>query len=318
MHNREQLLNWLLQGDISIVYQVKRDLLGAPQGELDALQSRIEQEGWGRALLRARRPDGHWGDGFYRPKWRCTHYTLLELKALGMPGTNGPCRESTRMIFGETYSGRDGGVNYFKTVRCSDVCINGMILGVACYFGVDERLLEPVLDFLLRVRMEDGGWNCEFRRGAVHSSVHTTLSVLEGLAAYRAARYNGRLPEIEAAQAAGEEFLLEHRLYRSHRTGRVMDPKMARLSYPSRWRYDILRALDYFQSAGRPYDRRMDGAVNVLMKKRGRDGAWPLQAKHPGQVHFDMEETGRPSRWNTLRALRVLDHFNLWYSRSSR
>lgn len=307
----DKALSWLLQGDPSVVYQTKRDLLCAPQAQLDTLRSRIERKGWGRALLQARGPDGHWGSGFYRPKWTSTHYTLLDLMGLGIPPSNRQCRQSTAMIFENTATGADGGVNYAVTVRHSDVCINGMVLSLACYFGLDYQLFEPALEFLLRTHMPDGGWNCEFRCGSTHSSVHTTLSVLEGLAGYLAGGYAARLPEVRAAQAAGEQFLLEHRLYQSHRTGRVMDSKMTRLSYPSRWRYDILRALDYFRLAGRPRDPRMDDALALLLRKRRKDGTWPLQAKHPGQVHLEMEEVGKPSRWNTLRALRVLKHFHL-------
>ena len=127
---------------------------------------------------------------------------------------------------------------------------------------------ERSVDCLLRTRMGDWGWNCEHLHGAVHSSMHTTLSVLEGWVEYRAAGYTYRLAEIEAAQAAGEEFLLAHRLYRSHRTGQPMDPKMTMLPYPSRWCYDILRSLDYFRFAGQPDDPRMDDASKLLLKKR--------------------------------------------------
>lgn len=304
------VLDWLLQGDIAVAYQVKRDLQKAPPEELSDLRKEIPRQGWGAALLQARRSDGHWGEGFYRPKWTSTHYTLLELKGLGTPETNQECSASTSMIFADSL-GRDGGVNYAKTVKDSDVCINGMALGLGVYFKTKAILLESPLDFLLRTQMADGGWNCEHLRGAVHSSVHTTLSVLEGLTEYLEAGIPYRSVQVLAARERGEEFLLQHRLYLSHRTGRIMDPKMTRLSYPPRWRYDILRALEYFRSSGRLYDSRMDCALELLLKKRRKDGTWPLQMKHPGKTHFEMEKVGRPSRWNTLRALRVLEHFGV-------
>jgi hypothetical protein len=187
-----------------------------------------------------------------------------------------------------------------------------MGLNYACYFGAEEGGLRSIVDFILSQQLPDGGFNCRFNRaGAVHSSLHSTLSILEGILEYRENGYRYRVKELEKAEREAGEFLLEHKLFRSHRTGEVIDKKMLMLSHPSRWKYDILRALDYFQAAGARYDRRMDDAVEILLKKRRADGTWPLQARHAGQTHFDMEKTGQPSRWNTLRALRVLKYFGL-------
>ena len=186
-----------------------------------------------------------------------------------------------------------------------------MFLNYAAYFGMKADDLKSIIDFLLNEQMDDGGFNCySNRKGATHSSMHTTLSVIEGILEYSRNGYQYRLGELQEVEAESREFLLRHKLFQSHRTGKIIDKKMLMLSYPSRWRYDILRALDYFCFAGVEYDPRMDEAMNVLLKKRKADGRWPLQAKHPGQTHFDMEKTGQPSRWNTLRALRVLNHFS--------
>ncbi len=303
------IIKWLLEGDVSIAYQVKRDLFGAGKSELSALQDSIARKGWGRKLLEARKPDGHWGKGFYQPKWICTHYTLLDLKTLGMPSTNRACRETVQIIL-EREPNPDGGLKYAKTVRTSDICIDGMFLGIAVYFAAEESLLKNGIDLLLHTILPGGGWNCLYHQGDRHFSVHTTINVLEGLAAYSRAGYCYRLAEVEETIAKGEEQLLTHKLYRSHRTGKPMNSKMTMLSYPFRWRYDILRALDYFCFANKPYDPRMADALQITKNKRRKDGTWPLQAKLPGKVHFDMEQPGKPSRWNTLRALRVLKHFS--------
>ena len=302
-----EILGWLLAGDVSIQYQAHRDLLSRERPDL---RQRIEREGWGSRLLAERKADGHWGRGFYQPKWISTHYTLLDLKHLGISPDNEPIRESVALIL-EREKGEDGGVNPAGTIKESDVCVNGMFLNYACYFGAEEAQLHSIVDFILSQRLPDGGFNCRFNRGgARHSSLHSTLSILEGLLEYRLNGYTYRLPELEATAAGAREFILIHRLYLSDRTGEVINPAFLRLSYPGRWKYDILRALDYFRSAGCSRDERMRPAVEVLLKKRRKDGAWPLQAKHPGQVHFDMEQAGQPSRWNTLRALRVLGCFN--------
>jgi len=200
----------------------------------------------------------------------------------------------------------EGAVNYAVTKHLADVCINGMALGYASYFKVADPRIHGIVDYLLRVEMPDFGWNCEHVHGATHSSFHTTISVLEGLLEYRRWGIGPRLEAIRSAEARGVEFILRHRLFLSDHTGEVINPKFLMLSYPSRWYYDVLRGLDYFQAAGLSYDDRMAPALDVLQKKRRADGKWPLQHRHPGNVHFDMEQIGEPSRWNTLRALRVM------------
>ena len=306
--NEHEVIGWLLRGDVSVQYQAYRDLFHLERKEL---QNRIAFEGWGARFLSFRNADGRWGHGFYQPKWTSTHYTLLDLKNLGISPYCKEIRDTLSNIIPEL-KGPDGGVYPIGSDRKSDICVNGMFLNYASYFGTDERKLCSIVDFLLSEHMPDGGFNCYSNtRGALHSSMHSTISVAEGIREYARKGYSYRFEELYGAELKAREFLLRHKLFLSDRTGEVIDRKMLMLSYPSRWRYDILRALDYFRLAGVGYDPRMDDAVRVLFKKRRVDNRWPLQAKHPGQTHFDMEKTGEPSRWNTLRALRVLRHFGV-------
>jgi hypothetical protein len=306
MNEYRELIDWLLEGDVSIQYQVQRDLLG---NERPDLRERIAAEGWGAKFLSFRKPEGHWGQRFYQPKWISTHYTLLDLKNLGISPENPLIRESIQQVL-ERHKGPDGGILPIGVTQTSDMCINGMFLNYATYFGMAEEELKSIVDLMLAEQLGDGGFNCELNtRGAVHSSMHTTISVLEGILEYARNGYSYRLEALQRAADHSQEFLLMHKLFRSDKTGEIIDKRWLMLSYPSRWKYDILRVLDYFQSAGIGYDPRMDDAFEVLDKKRRKDGAWPVQAKHPGQVHFDMEKTGSASRWNTLRVLRTLKHF---------
>jgi hypothetical protein len=185
-----------------------------------------------------------------------------------------------------------------------------MFLNYAAYFGIPEEDLVSIVDQLHREHLPDGGFNCRSDREQVkHSSMHTTISVLEGIQEYHAQGYTYRLKSLLDIAEKARQFLLMHHLFQSDRTGEVIDKKWLMLSYPSRWKFDILRALSHFQAASAPYDPRMADALEVLWKKRRQDGTWPVQAKHPGQTHFDMEKTGGPSRWNTLRTLRVLNAY---------
>jgi len=304
----DQIIDWLLEGDVSIQYQVYRDLLNTDRIDL---RDRISKEGWGARYLNCRNSNGSWGLDFYQPKWTSTHYTLLDVKNLAISSQNLEIKSIIEHIV-KTRKSADGGINPSKTIANSDMCINGMFLNYASYFGIDENDLKSIVDIIIEQQMKDGGFNCQLtRKGAVHSSLHTTLSVLEGIHEYLINKYKYRLSELKKVEKESQEFILEHKLYQSHRTGKIISDKFLNLSYPPRWRYDILRALDYFQVADVDYDRRMQDAIDVLIKKRKPDNLWTLQAKHAGQTHFDMEITGKPSRWNTLRALRVLKHFGI-------
>ncbi|MEE9464714.1 MAG: hypothetical protein V3W14_03950 [Candidatus Neomarinimicrobiota bacterium] len=305
----DEIIRWLLEGDVAIQNQVHNDLLGHEQGRL---RQRIETEGWGAQFLALRRDDGHWGQRYYFPKWTSTHYTLLDLKNLGIAPDQPQIRASVAMVVRDEI-GQDGGINPHVTLPESDVCLTGMVLNYAAYFGIAEDNLKLLVDFLLTEWMPDGGFNCDstYRPGVVHSSLHTTLSVAEGIREYVRKGNTYRSGELLEAEAACREFMLQHRLFKSDRTGEIIDREFIMLSYPSRWRYDILRALDYFQSAAVDYDPRMEDALEVIFKKRRQDGTWPLQARHPGQTHFEMEKSGQPSRWNTLRVLRVWKHFQI-------
>jgi hypothetical protein len=304
----DEIINWLLEGDVSIQYQTHRDLLGAERPDL---QERIATEGWGAQFLSYRKEEGHWGRAFYQPKWISSHYSILDLKNLGIAPSNQLIKDSVVYIL-QNHKGVDGGINPSVTIEQSDICICGMFLNYACYFKIEEDGLTSIVDYLISEQMGDGGFNCRSNReGAIHSSLHTTISVLEGLLEYANNGYSYRAIELDHIVEESREFVLQHRLFRSDRTGEIINKRMLMLSYPSRWFYDILRALDYFQFAGVEHDPRMQDALDVLMSKRRKDSKWPLQAKHPGKVHFDMETPGKPSRWNTLRALRVLKHLDI-------
>lgn len=310
-YHANDLIAWLLEGDVSIQFQVQRDLLKTNKPKQKQLQKRITTEGWGARFLALQNDNGHWGSGFYQQQWTSTHYTLLDLKHLGITQHHKHIQQTLALIL-QTLKGPDGGIYPVHTKQRSDVCINGMFLNYAAYFGVKEDDLKSIVDFLLTEHMLDGGFNCYSNtKGAKHSAMNSTLCVIEGILEYTRNGYQYKLEALQAAEMQSREFLLKHHLFRSDKTGLIIDKKMLMLSYPSRWKYDILRVLDYFHFAGVAYDARMADAIEVLLKKQRADHRWPLQAKHSGQTHFNMEKAGSPSRWNTLRALRVLQHFNI-------
>jgi len=302
-----EITDWLLQGDVAIQYQTHRDLLGTQRPDLRA---RIVHEGWGKRYLDHRNPDGSWGQEFYRPKWTSTHYTLLELMALCIDPHHHLINESVKNIALQ-YKAMDGGIGCSRKAAKSDACVNGMFLNYACYFGLQEDLLCSIVDFLLAEHMDDGGFNCQSNRsGAHHSSLHSTLSVLEGILSFQRSGYSYRLDELTNAAMLSQEFILLHRLFKSDRTGQIIDKKFLNFSHPARWHYNILRALDYLRNAGVSYDARMRDAIDVITHKRQKDGCWPKQASHTGKVFFVMEPARGPSWWNTLMALRILKAYD--------
>lgn len=305
-HADPAVMDWLLAGDVAIAFQARRDLLDDTDKRL---QARIAGEGWGRRFLAARHDDGSWGQRFYQPKWISSHYTLLDLRTLEIEPRNEQIRQSIAKIISEEKR-PDGGIGPARSIPASDVCVNGMFLNYASYFQSPATDLQSIVDFILAQRMEDGGFNClRNTSGAQHSSLHSSLSVAEGIQQYAASGYLYRLPELVEAAASAREFMLRHRLFRAQRTGEVISPQMLRFAFPPRWKFNILRALDHFRAAGQPWDSRMSDALTIVASKRRPDGRWLLAAAHPGQVHFQMEQVGQPSRWNTLLALRVLRSF---------
>ena len=299
------IIEWLINGDPAIQYQVYRDLLNKNKPEL---QKKISIEGWGAKLLALQNDNGHWGIAFYQPKWTSTHYTILDLKNLCIsPYT----KSIQKIIFSVLQKEMNHDyVKKYEMIVNKDICINGMVLNYSSYFNADVNLLKPIVDYLISHQMEDGGFNCQStRKGATHSSLHTTLSVLEGINEYKRNNYTYKVDELKQIELQSIEFILKHKLYKSDKTDKIINNAFTKLPYPSRWKYNILRCLDHFQYAKVKYDKRMDDAIELLLSKRKKDGCWPIQAKHPGKVFFDMEKAGKPSRWNTLRVLRVLKHF---------
>jgi len=307
--NNQQIIDWLLEGDVSIQYQVCRDLLGSDKKKL---QIRIANEGWGTKILSKRNSDGHWGDRFYQPKWISTHYTLLDLCNLNLPSNNEIVQETIELVLQNNLAD-DGGIQLGpSTSQHSDVCVNGMFLNYASYFKTPEKKLHSIIDSILKEIMPDGGFNCRTTRsGAKHSSLHSTISVLEGFTEFQKTGFTYRKKEISDAIKTAVEFILMHRLFLSDHTGQIIDNNFLKLTYPCRWKYDILRAMDYFQNAGIKWDNRMTEALAHLNKKQNKDGTWNVHAAHSGQVHVIMEKAGKPSKWNTLRMLRVKKHFEI-------
>jgi len=307
--NNQQIIDWLMEGDVSLQYQVWRDLLGADKKKL---QSRIANEGWGAKILSKRNSDGHWGDRFYQPKWISTHYTLLDLRNLNLPSNNEIVQETIELVLQNNLAD-DGGIQLGpSTSQHSDVCVNGMFLNYASYFKTPEKKLHSIIDSILNEIMPDGGFNCRTTRsGAKHSSLHSTISVLEGFTEFQKTGFTYRKKEISDAIKTAVEFILMHRLFLSDHTGQIIDNNFLKLTYPCRWKYDILRAMDYFQYAGIKWDNRMTEALAHLNKKQNKDGTWNVHAAHSGQVHVIMEKAGKPSKWNTLRMLRVKKHFEI-------
>lgn len=307
--DKQQIIDWLLEGDVSIQYQVHHDLLGNDKKDLRA---RIANEGWGKQFLLKRNSNGHWGDRFYQPKWISTHYTLLDLRNLNINPNNETIMESINQVLGMGKA-EDGGIPLGpSTSQHSDICVNGMFLNYASYFNTAKSQLCSVVDSILQEIMPDGGFNCRTTRsGAKHSSLHSTISVLEGLTEFLKSGNTYRTNDISEAIESAQEFILLHQLFLSDRTGEIIKKDFLKLSYPCRWKYDMLRALDYFQHAQVKWDDRMNPAISILLKKRNKNNTWNVQAKYSGQVHFEMEKAGKPSRWNTLRAMRVLNHYKI-------
>jgi hypothetical protein len=299
------VVNWLLDSDPSIRWQVMRDLMNEADAIVARERSRLASEGWGARLLDLQGPDGYWGGAAFVPRaWISTKDTLQLLRDLGVDPTSDRVRRAIGQVRDRCTWGVEFGNSPFFEGEI-EPCINGRVLAIGAYFGeASDRLVER----LVQEQLDDGGWNCDApsshsssRPISTRSSFHSTICVLEGLLEYERAK--GPRPEVTAARLRGQEYLLERRLFRSRSTGQVINRAWTQISFPTRWHYDILWGLDYLRRAGVEPENRTAEAVDLIANKRDRLGRWPLE----GTVHFEMEgSAGEPSRWNTLRALRVL------------
>jgi hypothetical protein len=297
--------DWLLAGDPSIRWQVMAGLTDQPPEVVAAERARVATDGWGARLLALQAADGSWGGTAWTPEHDDTFDTLYLLRYLGLDPASPEARHAIGLVqehvtFKAGYPGDTWDNNPFFTGEV-EPCINGRIVAIGAYFGVD---MQPLVERLLGEQLPDGGWNCEVESGATVSSLGTSISVLEGLLEHE--RVSGD-PIVAAARRRGADYMLERRLFRRKSTGDVIDPTFLRFSFPTWYFYDVLRGLDYLQSTGEEPDPRTAEAIDAVEQKRDSDGRWPLENVHPGKVQLDMEAgEGTPSRWNTLRALRVL------------
>jgi hypothetical protein len=311
----ERVIDWLMEGDPAIRWQVLRDLLDAPERVWKAERRRTQKEGWGAQLLGKQDSHGVWGGGLYSPKWISSTYTLLALAGIGLPPECVPARRGAQIALDGLF-GLDAGDVLYRRTNDYDQCVSGMIVQLAAYFGIAAGRVNVMVKSLLENRMPDGGWNCRIKRKPLpsHSSFHTTINVLEGLRETVERNVCTHVKAVLAAEAGAREMLLRHGLFRSHRTGEIIDRRWTLLSHPPRWHYDMLRALDYFARTNAKRDLRLRESIGLLISRRFPDGRWPVQHKYRARVYFDMEKTGSPSRWNTLRALRVLRWWESWGS----
>src|ERR1700733_14959644 len=280
-----------------------RDLTDAPPAAIAAARARVPHEGVGAKILASQGADGSWHRAD-TPVWVPTLYTFLLLRATGVDRAD-PAVESAvaRVEDGFRWDEEFHGKPFFEGEE--EPCINGGTLALGGYFG---RPTESLARLLLSDQLQDGGWNCEAPK-STRSSFHSTICVLEGLLEYE--RAVGFAPEIAAARRRGEEYLLERGLFRRRSTGEVADPAFLELAFPPRYHYDVLRALDYFRDADVQPDPRISDAVNLIERRRLADGRWLLDRAYDEALPFPIgESVGEPSRWNTLRALRVLRWWN--------
>jgi hypothetical protein len=262
----------------------------------------ISSEGRGSRLLAEQDEYGTWGDGLYSPKWISTTYTLLLLRRFGLDAGNPRALVGSHILLNDA-DWVEGGVSYWSNRLLAERCVNGMVLSIVSWFDTDDDRIDDIAELLIGARLADGAWNCQDHHGATHSSMHTTVSVCEGLLEWKRRRGSTAADE---AIASGHEFLLAHRMYRSHTTGEVISERWTRFSFPPRWFYDILKGLDHMRDAGATPDPRAEEAIEIV-RSRGKNGRWPVGPDHSNKVFFKMEDGRSGGRWNTLRARRVLD-----------
>lgn len=308
------VIDWLLDADPAIRWQVLQDLTGAPAAQVAAERARVAAEGWGAQLLALQGPDGRWGGAAWNRGWDSTMHCLMLLRDFGLDPTGGPARRALERVREHvTWKGcgpQECDSNPFFAGEL-EPCINGQVGAAGAYFGQD---VSGIIERLLAEQLPDGGWNCEAENGSTRSSFNTTICVLEALLEHEHSA--GSLPAVSAARRRGQEYLLERGLFRRRSTGAAIErdrkggADWTQFAFPTWWHYDVLRGLEYLRRAGAAPDERAADAVALVESKRADTGRWLLEAQYPGRMPVEFGElVGQPSRWITLRALRVM----AWY-----
>jgi hypothetical protein len=322
MDRTERALEWLLEADPALRWQALQDVVHAPAQQVAAERARVATEGWGAQLLALQAADGSWGGMAWSRGFTSTMHVLTLLRELGLEPESAAARAALERVSASvTWKGAgppECNDNRFFVGEV-EPCINGQVGAAGAYFGQD---VTGLIERLLSEQLADGGWNCDTERGSTRSSFNTTICVLEALLEQELR--SGSHPELTKARLAGQEYLLERRMFRRRSTGEVIpydrklgpesgteQPAWTRLAFPSWWHYDVLRGLDYLRRAGAAPDERAAEAVELLKIRQAADGRWHNDVQYQGVMPVPLGEgEGQPSRWNTLRALRVLD----WYS----
>lgn len=316
----KSVIEWLLDSDPSIRWQVMRDLIDAPADEVAAERAKVAMHGWGARLLALQGTDGSWAGEAWNPGWDSTMHVLTLLREMGLDPMSDEARRAVGLVrdhvrwrgwdLDGTWRGKEFVGNPFFAGEV-EPCINGQVAASGAYFRQD---VQRIIDRLLREQMSDGGWNCEHENGSTRGSFNSTICVLEALHEYELA--SGSKAAVKEARLRGQEYLLARRLFHRLSTGEVIerdrksDAVFTRFAFPTWWHYDVLRGVDYLRRAGVTPDERVAEAVELVESKRDGDGRWLLETQYPGTMAVELDEgEGKPSRWNTLRALRVLD----WY-----
>jgi hypothetical protein len=293
-------VEWLMDSDPAIRWQVMRDLSDAPADEVAAERARVAREGWGAQLLAAQDPDGRWSGGTFSPEWISTLDVLHMLYLFGLDPESAEARRAIAPVHEAARWEYDQNLRFFEGEV--EPCINGRAVAIGAYFGQDVR---GIVDRLLNDQMADGGWNCEQERGSTRGSFDSTLNVLEGLFEFE--RSTGANGEVAAARHRGEEYLLERRLLHRLSNGEIPQKRWLYVGFPNKWFYDVVRVLDYLRLARPAPDERMTEALDIVESKRDGDGRWPLDHAYHDKLLVDLGETeGKPSRWITLRGMRIL------------
>lgn len=313
------LIDWLLASDPSIRWQLLRDLIDAPANQIANERARIATEGWGAQLLALQNSDGRWGGAAWNRGWNSTMHVLMLLREMGLDPSSDEARRAVGRVRDRvTWKGcgpQECDNNAFFEGEI-EPCINGQVASVGAYFGQDVR---GIIKRLLSEQLPDGGWNCEAENGSTRSSFNTTICVLEALLEFEL--HDASIPEVNASRLRGQEYFLERHLFRRRSTGEIIEQDrkshaaFTQFAFPTWWHYDVLRALEYLRSAGVTPDDRMGEAIELVESKRDPEGRWPLEVRYPGNMPIEFDEhVGEPSRWNTLRALRVLN----WYRQNTK
>ena len=321
---------WLLEPDNpSVTYLTLTEILGKPENNSQVKKSKIDimKKGPVPKILAKQNDEGYWGiaeDFYMRSKYKGTVWSLIILAELGADGRDERIKKTCEFLLKISQDYESGGFshrgNFNSGGNHNDIipCLSGNMVWTMIRFGyLNDLRVQKAINWLIKhQRYDDGiaqapeGWPYRYEKCWGTHTCH--MGIVKTLKALAEIPPNKRSKSVNNTIENSVNYLFKHHLYKkSHDLSQVGHQDWIKFGFPRLWQTDALEMLEILINLDY-YDKRMQDAVDLIVNKQNNEGKWNMERTFNGRFQTSIEPKGKPSKWNTLKALKVLKRF---YSR---